>query len=568
MEKLKADIAKKVSAAAKIPAEQVLKLLETPRNTEMGDLALPCFALAKQLKKDPKTIAGKIAKIKPSGPVKEVKQAGPYVNFFADWGALGQTALQAVLKEGKRYGSQAPKKRLSVVVEYPAPNTNKPLHLGHLRNMALGSSLSNVLRFLGHKVHEVNLNNDRGVHICKSMLAYQKWGKGKAPDKKSDHFVGDWYVRFSKEALSKPGLEDEARELLRKWEAGDPETVQLWKRMNRWALDGFQETYKKYGIKFEKEYYESDSYKGGKKMVLEGLKKGLFSKDETGAVTFDLKKYGLGKKVLVRADGTAVYITQDLYLAKKKYQDFKFDKSIYVVASEQDYHFQVLFRVLEALGLPFAKNCHHLSYGMVFLPGGKMKSREGRVVDADNLIDELTSRAQEEIFKREVGVLEEELKSRSNAIALGAIKYYLLRPDSVKDVTFDPEESISLEGNTGPYIQYSHARICSILEKGAVKAVQKFNAKLLKEAAEKALLRSLTEFPRIVQDVARDLKPHYLVNYLYSLANQFNEFYEGCRVLQAETKELKAARLALAKAAQIVLENGLTLLGIEAPEKM
>jgi len=567
MEAFRADIAKQTSAVLGISRKQVLDLLETPPNPKMGDLALPCFALAKELKKDPKKIASEIAKIKPSGLVEDIKQAGPYVNFFANWSKLGQTILEAVLKKDKSYGSRVPKKKLEIVIEYPSPNTNKPLHLGHLRNMALGSAVSNVFRFLGHNVHEVNLNNDRGIHICKSMLAYQKWGKGKKPDKKPDHFVGEWYVLYSKEAAHNPELEEEAKELLRKWEAGNKETIELWKKMNRWALEGFRETYKKFGVKHEKEYFESETYSGGRKMVLDGLRKGIFFKDETGAVIFDLEKYGLGKKVLIRSDGTTVYITQDIYLAKKKYDDFKFDRSVYVVASEQDYHFQVLFKVLEALGLPFAKDCYHLSYGMVFLPGGRLKSREGRVVDADDLMDEIKEMAQEEIFKREVDVLPEELEKRSRAIALGAIKYYLLRPDAVKDMTFDPDESISLEGNTGPYVQYSHARICSILRKGEVKSVPKFDAAFLKNEKEKAILRSLGQFPKIVQDVARDYKPHYLVNYLYNLANQFNEFYESCRVLQAG-KGVKEARIALVKAVQIVLRNGLNLLGIDAPEKM
>ena len=562
---IKEKVAKAVSKAGILGEAGALKLLETPRDPKMGDLALPCFSLAREKRKDPKAIATDLArKVKPSGPIREVKQTGPYVNFFLDWAGLGRDILGSVLKEGDHYGSQTPKKKLSIVVEYPAPNTNKPLHLGHLRNMALGSSISSVFKFLGHRVHEVNLNNDRGIHICKSMLAYRKWGRGIGPKKKSDHFVGDWYVRFAREAASHPELEEEAKEMLRKWEAKDPDTVLLWKKMNKWALDGYKETYRRFGVSFEKEYFESETYEAGRKMVLDGLKKKIFSRDETGAIVFDLEKFGLGKKVMVRSDGTTVYITQDLYLAKEKYRDFRFDKSVYVVASEQDYHFQVLFKALEALGLKFAGDCHHLSYGMVFLPGGKMKSREGRVVDADNLMDEIRDMALREIKGREE-VLDKEAGKRAEAIALAAIKYFLLRPDSVKSMTFNPEESISLEGNTGPYIQYSHARICSILKK---EKPGEFDAGLLTHQAEQALLRELMEFPRVVRDSGRDLKLHYIVNYLYGLANKFNEFYESCRVLQAETPELKGARLALARAVKTVLRNGLNLLGIEALERM
>ncbi len=567
--KFRDEVVKQISSAAGLKKKGAEALLETPPNQNLGDLAFPCFTLAKIIGKDPKSIASDIAlKVETGGLIKAVKQMGPYVNFFADWGKVGQKALETIIK-GRKYGAAKPNKKV-VMVEFPSPNTNKPLHLGHLRNMALGESVSKILENAGSDAKRTNINNDRGVHICKSMLAYQKWGKGKTPEsekKKSDHFVGDFYVLYSQKEKKDKSLENDIKQMLLKWEAGDKDTIALWKKMNKWAFDGFKETYRKFGIKHDKEYYESDTYRGGKKMVMAGLDKGLFYRDDTGAIMFNLDKYGLGQKVLIRSDGTAVYMTQDIYTAKKRYEDFRFQKMIYVVGNEQEYHFQVLFQVLDILGMRFAKDCYHLSHGMVNLTTGKMKSREGTVVDADDLIAEMESLARKEITSRDKSIKKTELEKRAAQIALGAIKYYLLRSDAVKNMMFSPEESISFEGNTGPYIQYSHARISSIFRKGG-KVPAKFDASLLKDEREKTLMKLLLEFPKVAEDAARDYKPHYLATFAFSLASAFNNFYEGCHVLKAETLQLKAARLALCKATQKVLENALKLLGIEAPDRM
>jgi arginyl-tRNA synthetase len=565
--KFRDEVVKQIASATRLDKERIEKLLETPPDQKLGDLAFPCFSLAKELRKDPKTIASDISKkAKEGGLIREVMQAGPYVNFFADWGKVGQKSIEAILKD-RKYGAANPTKKV-VLVEFPGPNTNKPLHLGHMRNMALGESVSRIISNAGHDVKRVNINNDRGVHICKSMLAYQKWGKGQTPEKmkkKSDHFVGDFYVMYEKK--KDDSLENEVKELLLKWEAGDKETIELWKRMNKWAFDGFKETYSKFGVNHDKEYYESDTYQGGKELVMKGLGNGTFYRDDTGAVMFNLDKYGLGQKVLLRSDGTAVYMTQDIFTAKKRHEDFGFDMMVYVVANEQDYHFQVLFQVLDILGFKFSKDCYHLSYGMVNLPSGRMKSREGTVVDADDLIAEMETLARKEITSRDRGIGKKELEKRASQIAMGAIKYYLLKNDAVKSMMFNPEESISFEGNTGPYIQYSHARIASIFRK-AGKVPAKFDISLLKEEKERALMKLLLEFPKAAEDAARDYRPHYITTFAYGLAAAFNDFYESCRVLQAETLTLKAARLALCKATQLVLEKALGLLGIEAPEKM
>jgi arginyl-tRNA synthetase len=452
------------------------------------------------------------------------------------------------------------------MIEYPAPNTNKPLHLGHVRNMLLGNSICSILAFAGYQAIPVNYVNDRGVHICKSMLAYQKWGKNKQPDKKSDHFVGDFYVMFSQKAKEHPELEQETQELLRKWEAGDKELVALWKKMNKWALDGFNETYKKFDVHHKKTYFESEIYNHGKEIILEGLKKGLFSKDEEGAIIADLENNGLGKKVLIRKDGTAIYITTDIYLAKIKFDDFKMDKSVYIVGSEQIYHFKVLFKLLDMLGFPFAKNCYHLAYGMIYLPEGRMKSREGTVVDADDLLVEMEKEAEEEVKKRHAELKKQEIEKRKEIIGKGALKFFILKYDPMKDFTYDPKESISFEGETGPYVQYAHARICSILRN-----VKKFSPEKIKPVfshkLELRLITLLADFPNIVNAAAEQYKPSLVARYALDLAQAFNEFYHECPVLKAEKKVMES-RLVLIFCVKQVIKNALDLLGIKSPEEM
>ena len=535
----------------------------------LGDFAFPCFVLSKKLKKNPVQIAKELAvKIKPKGIIEKIKEAGPYLNFYLDKAKLAEAILGEISKQKENYGKK-PKTRKVILVESPAPNTNKPLHLGHVRNMVLGTALLNLLNEIGRTAYLVNVNNDRGVHIAKSMLAYQKWGKGDSPEKskmKPDHFVGKYYVMFAQKAKQNPHLEKEALKILNKWEQGDKETIALWKKMNKWALDGFKETYKKFNIKFKKEDYESETYKKGKDIILAGLKKGLFKKDENNAVIADLTKKNYGKKVLLRADGTSVYITQDIYLAKKRYDEFKFDKMFYVVATEQNYHFNVLFEVLKMLKFPFADKCYHFAYGMVHLPSGRMKSREGTVVDADDIVADMESLAKKETKKRHK-LSPKELNKRAEQLGMAAIRFYMLKFEAIKDMLFDPEVSISFEGETGPYIQYAHARICSIFRRHKGRIPVKVDFGALNSQQEEKLITLLAQYPETVADAAENYRPHILCRYLLDLAQTFNEFYHAERVLQAEPS-IRDARLYLLYGIKQVLKNGLTILGIQAPEGM
>ncbi|MBN1646191.1 arginine--tRNA ligase, partial [Candidatus Woesearchaeota archaeon] len=464
------------------------------------------------------------------------------------------------------------------LIESPGPNTNKPLHIGHLRNILLGASLFNMYKFTGKKPHLVNVVNDRGVHICKSMLAYKKWGQGRTPEqagKKPDHFVGDWYVRYTVEAEKNPELENEVQDMLLKWEQGDEETVRLWKKMNGWALQGFSDTYAKLGFKIEKDYMESDTYKHGKEIVLDGLNKGLFFKDEEGAVCVDLEKQGLGKKVLIRANGTSVYITQDIYLAKKRFDDYKFSEMVYVVGNEQQHHFKVLFQIFRILGYEFGNHCKHFSYGLVELPEGKMKSREGKVVDTDDLIDAVITLAKEEVKKRHPDIDDKEADKRAVQIGFSAVRFFFLKYDSLKNFVFNPEESLSFEGETGPYVQYAHARICSILRKAGITedrssiTAENIDYGLLDSNDDKNLAKRMLEFPAVVEKAAGELKPNLVCNYLLKLAQEFSQYYNSSKIIQGESdKRLQDARIALAVCVKQVIKNGLALLEIESPEEM
>jgi len=552
--------------AGKLKKEEIESLIEVPPQQEMGDFAFPCFSLAKIEKKSPLAIAQDLVeKIRKKLPkeISGVELKSAYVNFFVDKKFLAQKVLKEAIKKG--YGSSKEGKGKKIVIEFPSPNTNKPLHLGHLRNMSLGDSVARIMEFGGNKVIRTNLNNDRGVHICKSMIGYLNHGKGKTPKSekiKSDHFVGDYYVLFSKDAKENPALEEEAQAMLKKWEEGDLETFSLWKCMNKWAFEGFKETYKTFGLKFDKEYFESDIYTKGKEIVQEGLKKGIFKKREDGAVIIDLTSEGLGEKVLLRADGTSIYITQDMYLAKLKDEEFDVDGSIYVVANEQDYHFKVLFSILKKLGYKFADKLYHLSYGMVELPEGRMKSREGIVVDADDLIEDTRKIAEENISKRDV-LSKEELHDRSLKISLAAIRYTLLKIDLTKNIVFNPKESLEFEGNTGPYLLYSYARASSILRKvkNAKTKVEMFD--LSKE--ETALLTKLQNFPDVTKQAYVQLAPNLIANYAFELAQIFNEFYHANSVIGSREE---AFRLKLIEAFRNVLKSALNLLGIQELEEM
>jgi len=480
-----------------------------------------------------------------------------------------------------------------VMIEYSSPNTNKPLHLGHVRNNLLGYSLAEIMQANGYRVVKTNIVNDRGIHICKSMLAWQKWGEGATPEstgKKGDHLIGDFYVLFDQhykaelkaleaaglkkeEAEAKSELMAEAREMLRKWEAGDEETVALWKRMNAWVYAGFDETYKRMGVDFDKIYYESETYLEGKDKVLEGLEKGVFYRREDGSVWADLTPEGLDEKLLLRSDGTSVYMTQDIGTAKLRFDDYPINKMIYVVGNEQNYHFQVLSILLDKLGFEFGKGLVHFSYGMVELPEGKMKSREGTVVDADELMEEMVSTARD--ISQELGKLDgltrEEAEHIAEIVGLGSLKYFILKVDPRKNMTFNPKESIDFNGNTGPFIQYTYARICSVLrkaeEQGIVLPAELPLALPLSEK-EEGLVQLVADFAITVKEAGTEYSPAYIANYIYDLVKEYNQFYHDYSILREENEALKVFRLVLSANVAKVVKSGMELLGIEVPERM
>src|SRR3989344_2191505 len=557
------EIVNQLFKATNIPKSQIALSLETPPEPHLGDFSFPCFQLAKELKKSPVDIASSIIiKLKPSRLIERIEQKQAYINFFISTKALAESTLKEILKN-KKYGKTKTKPK-KIVIEYPSPNTNKPLHLGHVRNILIGQSLSSILKFQGHKVFQVNLNNDRGIHICKSMLAYQLFGNQQKPNKKSDHFVGDFYVKFSQESANNPNLETQAQELLIKWESKDKQTRALWKLMNSWALLGFKQTYKKLNLKFNKQYYESQIYNSSLPLIKKALSKGIFEKDEKGNIVADLSKYNLGKKVVLRADGTSIYLTQDIALAQIKESNFHPDLSIYVVASEQEYHFQVLFKILSMLNIK-TKNLHHLSYGMVYLPEGRMKSREGNVVDADDLINEVISLASSIIKEKHPKLPKKELETRSRIIGLAALRFFILKFDPKHDFIYNPKESLSFEGETGPYLLYTYARIQSILKK--TKLPQKASYTNLEEPIEKQLILQLSKFPSTIKEAEEKYKLSLIASYLINLSKTFNQLYHELPVLQSD-KETKAARLHLIKAVSSVLASGLSLLGIETLNEM
>ncbi len=549
---------------SKLSPAEIDKLLAVPPDQKLGDYAFPCFKLGKNPSQAAQALQGRV-KLPPF--IEKVAVMGPYLNFFLQQAVVAEQTLTAISTPGEKFGSG--KEQQNIVVEFCGPNTNKPLHLGHLRNMALGNALCRILAFRGNKIHPVNIVNDRGIHICQSMLAYQKWGNNTLPDKKGDHFVGDFYVLFAQQLKENPDLKNEAQELLFHWEEKKPEVQKLWKKMTKWVLDGFAQTYKRFGIIFEKEYFESEYYEQGKEVAFEGLKKKIFEKDDQKNIVAQLEAYGLPNKVVLRGDGTSIYITQDLYLAQLRYQDFQFDRMVYVVASEQNLHFQQLFKILGLLGRQYAWHLYHLSYGLVNLPTGRMKSREGTVIDADDILDELSGLAEQEVRIRYKTLPEQEIRRRAEFIALAAVKFFMLRTDAGKEMVFDPQESISFEGETGPYLQYTHARAGSILKKaGKVsgKLFRKVNYSLLTDLREKSIITLLSKFPEVVQEAAQH-KIHVLCRYLLDLAQAFNEFYHAHPVI-SDDKELMKARLMLVKGVQRVVASGLDLLGIEAPEEM
>lgn len=480
-----------------------------------------------------------------------------------------------------------------VMVEYSSPNTNKPLHLGHIRNNLLGYALSNIIAANGNRVVKTNIVNDRGIHICKSMLAWQKWGEGATPEsagKKGDHLIGDYYVAFDKhykaelaelmekgmskeEAEAASPLMAEAREMLVKWEAGDKEVRALWEKMNNWVYEGFDETYKRLGVDFDKIYYESDTYLVGKETVLEGLEKGLFYRRDNGSVWADLTNEGLDEKLLLRSDGTSVYMTQDIGTAQLRFRDYPIDKMVYVVGNEQNYHFQVLSLLLDRLGFSWGKGLVHFSYGMVELPEGKMKSREGTVVDADDLMDEMINTAREtseELGGKLNDLTAEEKAEINRIIGLGALKYFMLKVDARKNMLFNPKESIDFNGNTGPFIQYTYARTRSIERKAAEAGVNVDTANAPAGISEKecSIIRMLNEFPAVIRQAGTDYSPSGIANYTYDLAKEYNQFYHDYSILREENEETKAFRILLTRNVGKVIKTAMNILGIEVPERM
>jgi len=577
---------RKITSAAQKIYNQIPDGLEIgfPPNTDLGHFAVGCFPLAKQFRKSPAEIAKKLAENMAADDVLQKAVAtGPYLNLTVSPAVLFGDICSEIISADNSYGESSAGRGKRVMVEYLSPNTNKPLHLGHLRNGALGMSVARLYESTGHRVVKANLINDRGVHICKSMLAWQRWGDGSTPQsagKKGDHFVGDWYVRFAREADRDADLENQVQQMLQQWEAGEPKTVDLWKTMNSWVYDGFSQTYHDFGLEFDVFYYESNTYKLGKDAIQRGLAAKVFEKDAQGNIVFQLpakefgqEKNGEAKKVTVlRPDGTSLYITQDIATSILKIEEHHLNFSIYVVGSEQEYHFKCLFQILADLGNKWAQDCYHLSYGMVYLPEGKMKSREGKIVDADDLIAEMKKLAAAEIRQRDTDgkLSDDDVKSRAERIGIGALKYYLLRVRPAQSINFDPAESISFDGFTGPYCQYAYARIFGILEKAGSAGLELENADFsqLGNSEELQLLQKLIDFPGEVEGAARELNPARIAVHIFNTAKAFNQFYNKHQVIQAGNKQLVSARLALIKATAVVLKKGLDLLGIEVLENM
>ena len=565
-----------------------------------GNITLVVFPFVKLARKAPAQIATEIGEwltVNGEGLVAKFNAVQGFLNLvIAD--AFWIRQLRAIDTDAN-YGQQPDRHQL-MMVEYSSPNTNKPLHLGHVRNNLLGYSIARIQEANGWKVVKTNIVNDRGIHICKSMLAWLKYGNGETPEssgKKGDHLIGDYYVRFDKEyktqiaELMAAGKDEEtakreaplmleAQEMLRKWEANDPEVRALWTKMNSWVYAGFDETYKRMGVSFDKIYYESNTYLEGKYEVEKGLVSGAFYRREDGSVWADLTKDGLDEKLLLRSDGTSVYMTQDIGTAKLRFQDYPIDKMVYVVGNEQEYHFKVLSILLDRLGFPFGKELVHFSYGMVELPNGKMKSREGTVVDADDLMDKMVEDAKE-ISKDKVntlqGITEEEANEIARKVGLGALKYFILKVDPRKNMLFNPAESIDFNGNTGPFIQYTYARIQSVLRKADLTPTlsQGEGASPLGEderevldPKELALIQRLTDYPSIVRNAGENFSPAVICNYAYDLACDFNSFYHDLSILNEPDSDKRALRLLLAKNVAKVIQSALSLLGIEVPERM
>ncbi len=572
--------------------EQMIQLQKT-RKEFVGDITLVVFPFVKISRKSPEATAEEIAtalkvaivEIESTNVVKGFLNIKLNNSFWIEcYNNINATPEYGFTKDNGK----------SVMIEYSSPNTNKPLHLGHIRNNLLGYSISNILEAVGNKVIKVNLVNDRGIHICKSMIAWQKFGNGETPESsgiKGDHLVGKYYVIFDKEykkeiaELVTSGMSEEdakkcapiieeASDMLRKWESGDSEVYSLWEMMNGWVYEGFDKTYKQLGVDFDKIYYESNTYLLGKKLVNEGLEKGVFYRREDGSVWINLESDGLDEKLLLRADGTSVYMTQDLGTAVERHEEYSFDRLVYVVGNEQNYHFQVLKLILGKLGYQWSDDIFHLSYGMVELPEGKMKSREGTVVDADDLMADMVATAKQ--MSEEMGKLDnltpEEIEEITSMVGLGALKYFILKVDPKKNMLFDPKESIDFNGNTAPFIQYTHARICSVMRKANDTAVyvstEPLSYEMALEEKEIELIKLLNGFEQCVEQAAEAMSPSVVTAYCYELAKEFNQYYHDYSFLREENESLRSKRINIALTVANILKRGMKLLGIDVPERM
>ena len=589
-------IANAVSRAVKelygveTPAENIAP--QATRKEFEGNLTVVVFPWVKAARKSPEMVGQEIGSwLEANEPaVEKFNVVKGFLNI-----TIAPRFWNSVLEhisETKDYGIKtADENSPLVMVEYSSPNTNKPLHLGHIRNNLLGFSLAEILKACGNRVIKTNIVNDRGIHICKSMLAWQKWGENATPEstgKKGDHLIGDFYVLFDKhfkaevadlmekgmskeEAEAASPLMKEAREMLVKWEQKDPEIRALWERMNSWVYAGFDETYKRMGVDFDKIYYESQTYLEGKEKVLEGLEAGKMYRKEDGSVWADLTGEGLDHKLLLRSDGTSVYMTQDIGTAKLRYEDFPIDKMIYVVGNEQNYHFQVLSILLDRLGFKWGKDLVHFSYGMVELPEGKMKSREGTVVDADDLMDDMVNTARTvsaELGKLD-GLSETEIAEISEMVGLGALKYFLLKVDPRKNITFNPKETIDFNGNTGPFIQYTYARICSVLRKAADENMDITDySNVTPGEREISLIQALADFPGVVEAAGQSYSPALIANYAYDLLKLYNQFYHDCSILKESDTAVRSLRLELSRQTARIIKTAMNLLGIRVPERM
>lgn len=553
-----------------------------------GDITLVVFPLLKYIKTNPAKLAEDIGNYL-KDKIIEIEDFNVIKGFLNI--ELSDAYLTQVLEDiytDSNFGKHESRGQ-RIMVEFSSPNTNKPLHLGHVRNITLGFAVAQIMEYAGFEVFKTQIINDRGIHICKSMLAWQKFGRNETPESagmKGDHLVGKYYVRFDlaykkqvqefvdkgipeSEAKAKAPILQEAQDMLKRWESGDEEVVALWQKMNAWVYEGFEETYKRLGVNFDKNYYESQTYLLGKDTIQHGLEKGIFFKKPDGSVWIDLSDEGLDEKIVLRADGTAVYMTQDIGTAIKRVEDFGVDRMIYTVGNEQDYHFKVLFLILQKLGYDWAEDFYHLSYGMVDLPSGKMKSREGKVVDADDLMYDmkLTAKQISEEHGKVDGYIEKDKQSLYQIIGLGALKYFILKVDPKKRIVFNPKESVDFQGNTGPFIQYTHARIQSILRQFEADADEKIEIYALHEK-ERELIKILDQFPEIIQQSAELYSPALVANYTYDLVKAFNSFYQNLSILGADTAEQKLFRVKLSASTAKVIKTAFGLLGIDVPERM